>query len=143
MNRTARVILATGGGLDTLKGPTAGTGEAEYRIDVTGLTTPTGADDTAHQVTVELEADAADVGRHTLCLLHVEIGHDDRSGAFRCESSTQRFPDTAPASRHKDELASNVHVVSLLRIGSTLVPKRHSHLSLIADLGTAHTTFVP
>ncbi len=43
-NFTGSVILSTGGGLDTLKGPA--NADAEYRIDITGLTAPNAAGDT-------------------------------------------------------------------------------------------------
>ena len=52
------VVLVTGGGLDTLKG---GSGDDEFRIDVSGLTTPTSAIDTAHQVKVDTGAGTNDV----------------------------------------------------------------------------------
>jgi hypothetical protein len=46
-------VLASGGGFDTLKG---GSGDDEFRIDVTGLTAPTSATDSAHQVKVDTGA---------------------------------------------------------------------------------------
>ena len=43
------MTLATGGGLDTLRG---GSGNDQFILDVTGLTQPTSASNTAHQVSV-------------------------------------------------------------------------------------------
>ncbi len=55
------VVLATGGGLDTLKGPTTGSGDVEYLIDIAGLTAPTSAADTPHQVSVDVGTRPAEI----------------------------------------------------------------------------------
>ena len=51
---TGPVIITSGGGLDTLGGPTTGTGATAFVVDVTGLTQPTSENDTAHQVRVNV-----------------------------------------------------------------------------------------
>src|SRR5574341_378511 len=48
------VNFDSGGGLDTLLGPTGGSGDTQYRVDVSGLTAPTSASDTAHQVNINV-----------------------------------------------------------------------------------------
>ncbi len=65
------VTLATGGGLDILRGANAG--DTEYRLSITGLATPANANDTSKQVRVEVGT-----GQSTSTIVVIQPSNDLR-----------------------------------------------------------------